>query len=94
MSFMTFTLDGRRDADYWDASTLSGVKRKRFWCRDADRDVEVLYQTHGLPGFRRIAGVKSCTAFDPRNDVTCSRRCLDADCRRIWELPLSFLIEK
>jgi hypothetical protein len=94
MSFMSFTLDGRRDAERWDESPQSGLKRERFWCRQADRDVEVLYRMRGLPGFRRIVGVKSCTAFDPRTAVACTRLCTDADHRRAWELPLSILIRK
>jgi hypothetical protein len=94
MSFMAHTLDGRRDADRWDDPPLSSVKRKRFWCRQAGRDVEVRYQTRGLPGLRWITGVKSCTAFDPRSAVTCTRKCIDPDTRRAWDVPLSMLIRK
>lgn len=94
MSFMTFTLDGRRDAERWNGASASGVTRKRFWCRQADRDVEVVYQTRGIGPFRWITGVKTCTAFDPRNEVTCTRKCIDADCRRQWDVPLSMLIQK
>jgi hypothetical protein len=93
MSFMTFTLDGRRDAEHWDDRPLSGRKKVRFWCRQAERDVEVMYQTRGLPGLRWITGVKSCTAFEPRTAVTCTRRCMDPDCRRGWDVPLSRLIQ-
>jgi hypothetical protein len=94
MSFMAFTLDGRRDADHWDNPPLCAVRRMRFWCHQAERDVEVVFQTRGLPGFRRVVGVKSCTAFEPRTDVTCTRRCTDPDHRRISEFPLSILIQK
>ena len=64
------------------------IRRRRFWCAQARRDVEVEFQEHGLPGFRWSAAVKSCSVFDPATAVACQRRCLDAQFRRQWDGPL------
>ena len=60
--------------------------RRRFWCRLAQRDVEVLFERRGL--LRRLASVRSCSAFEPATCVSCGRRCLDASYRRQWEAAL------
>ena len=52
--------------------------RRRFWCRQAGRMVDVTFATHGVPGLRMIDGVYRCTAFTPDGAVTCDRRCVDA----------------
>ncbi len=69
------------------------VRRHRFWCALRGRQVEVVLEERGLPGFRHAVGVRSCSVFDPPTAVTCRRRCLDADCRRQWEpaLPIHVL---
>lgn len=58
------------------------VRRRRFWCSQARRKVEVEFVDQGLPGSRRSANVWSCSAFDPPTAVSCRRECLDPDLRR------------
>lgn len=69
------------------------VRRRRFWCAQTRREVEVEFEEHGLPGFRRAVAVKGCSVFDPPTSVGCHRRCLDGDFRRQWPpaLPLGRL---
>lgn len=67
---------------------MDGVRRRRFWCAWSRREVEVEFETRGLPGFRRVVTVRSCSAFDPPTAIECRRRCLDAAFRRQWEPPL------
>ncbi len=55
-------------------------RRRRFWCRDAHREVEVEFEEHGLPGFGK-AIVLSCSVFDPPTAVSCHRDCVDPDKR-------------
>ena len=57
------------------------VGRRRFWCAQAERDVEVEFEERGLFGFRRPAAVRSCSLFDPPAHVRCRRACLDQDAR-------------
>lgn len=57
--------------------------QRRFWCPVSQRDVEVEFEVHGLPGLRRVVGVKACSVFDPPTAVHCDRRCLDPDFRRL-----------
>ncbi len=59
-------------------------RQRRFWCPEARREVEVEFEEHGIPGFRRAVAVKRCSVFDPPSAVICHRRCLDADFRRQW----------
>lgn len=66
----------------------SRVRRRRFYCARSGREVEVEFEEHGLPGFRRTVAVRSCSMFDPSTAVECGRRCLDSDFRRQWEPPL------
>ncbi len=63
-----------------------------FWCARSGREVEVEFEEHGLPGFRRAVAVKRCSVFEPSNAVGCGRRCLDADFRRQW--PAALPIER
>jgi hypothetical protein len=53
--------------------------RRRFWCVDANRDVEVEFIASGLPGFRRLRGVLRCPV-----NAGCRQGCLDAAFRRRW----------
>ena len=48
---------------------------RRFWCREARRDVEVQFGSSGSSGWRTV--VISCTAFAPATAVTCRRTCVD-----------------
>lgn len=57
------------------------VRRRRFWCVRARREVEVEFEEHGLIGFRRAVAVRSCSMFDPPTQVGCRRSCLDQDAR-------------
>lgn len=70
----------------------SAIRRRRFWCAQSRRDVEVEFEEHGLPGFRRAVAVRSCSVFDPPTAVRCKRRCLDAAYRRQWEPTLPVLM--
>jgi len=51
--------------------------RRRFWCEQAGRKVEVEFEEDGPPGHRRSIAVVSCTAFEPSTYVRCHRACLD-----------------
>jgi hypothetical protein len=57
------------------------VRRRVFWCAQAQRDVEVNIEERGLPGFRRRAAVVSCSAFESPTEVQCRRSCLDQSIR-------------
>lgn len=61
------------------------LRRRRFWCLASRREVEVEMEEVGVPGFRRAVAVRSCTAFDPATAVTCRRKCLEVDYRRVCE---------
>lgn len=50
--------------------------RRRFWCAEARRAVDVVFEEYGVPGWRRPFAVVTCSAFDPPADVRCSRDCL------------------
>ena len=56
-------------------------RRRRFWCCEAEREVEVEFEETGLPGFRHPVAVRSCSEFDPVTNVACRRRCLDSNVR-------------
>jgi len=60
------------------------IRRRRFWCAHVKREVEVLVEERGLPGFVHAASVASCSVFDPPAAVTCDRRCVSAEFRRRW----------
>ena len=68
-----------------------GASRRSFWCALKDQQVEVEFETKALLGFRRLTGVKRCSAFCQPNDIACSRRCLDSEFRGQWPsaLPLA-----
>jgi len=57
------------------------VRRRRFWCDQARREVEVEFEEQGLPGYRRPTAVLSCSVFEPPTAVQCRRACLDRDMR-------------
>jgi hypothetical protein len=77
--FMPFVLMAL--AILWDERRRLGRVR-RFRCRDADREVQVLF-----------AGgeVRACSAFEPVHAVTCDKRCRNAAYRRQWEPALPAL---
>ena len=57
-------------------------RRRRFWCAQAGREVEVEFEETGrLLGFRHPVAVRRCSEFDPATAVTCNQGCLDADAR-------------
>ena len=60
------------------------LRRRRFWCPEAQREVEVELEECGLPGLRWSAAVRRCSVFDPPTAVACQRRCLDPEFRRRW----------
>jgi hypothetical protein len=64
----------------------AGLVRRRFWCRFAEREVEVEFQRRGL--FRGARSVVACSAFEAGAPIACRRRCLDPAMRRQWEPPL------
>ena len=50
--------------------------RRRFWCEQAGREVDVEFEEDGPPRLRRFIAVVSCTAFEPSTHVQCDRACL------------------
>ncbi len=54
----------------------SRVARRRFWCAQAGREVDVELEEHGVPGLRQFIAVRRCSAFTPSTAVTCRRSCL------------------
>ena len=54
------------------------VRPRRFWCPATHRDVEVLFEEAGPPGFRQTLRVVECSAFEPALAVACRRGCEDA----------------
>lgn len=71
------------------------VRRRRFWCDQAQGEVEVEFEERGLLGFRRAVAVRSCSVFEPPTEVSCRRSCLDRAVRarlpmtlpRPWRFP-------
>jgi hypothetical protein len=59
-------------------SSRRTVRPRRFWCPAARRDVEVLFEEGGPPGFRQTLRVVGCSAFEPALAVACRRGCRDA----------------
>jgi hypothetical protein len=57
----------------------SSPVRRRFWCEQAGREVDVAFEEDGPPALRRYIAVVSCTAFSPSTLVQCHRACLDRD---------------
>lgn len=65
-----------------------GLRRRRFWCALRDQDVEVEFETSGMPGFARTVGVKRCSVFEEPDKVECGRHCLESRFRRQWPYAL------
>ena len=63
----------------------SAIRRRRFYCAQNGREVEVEFEERGVPGLRCAVSVRSCSVFDPPTAVDCRRRCLNSDFRRQWE---------
>ncbi len=61
---------------------VTRTRRLRFWCVEAQRNVEVELEECGLVGVRPRRNVKSCSAFDPPTAVMCDRTCLVRDVAR------------
>ena len=59
----------------WQERRRAGYVR-RFRCRDAGREVEVLFVGDEVRG---------CSAFHPAAAVTCRQACRDSAYRRQWE---------
>ncbi len=57
--------------------------RQHLWCSVVRREVEVDFEVRGVSGLRMPVAIRRCSAFDPPAAITCSRRCLDADHRRL-----------
>lgn len=72
------------------AGAMSWVvrRRRRFWCAQTRREVEVEFEEHGLPGLRWQGAVLSCSIFEPPTRVAYGRRCLSSAFRRQWPSPL------
>lgn len=49
-----------------------GILRKRFWCEDMDKQVEVEFLTSD----GKVYNVASCTAFEDKYCVTCGKACM------------------
>ena len=60
------------------AESGRAFRLRRFWCPVMGRDVQVLLEEAGFPGFRQVLGVKECSAFEPGQAITCRRACRDA----------------
>jgi hypothetical protein len=58
---------------------VSFPARRRFWCEQAGREVEVEFEEDGPPLLRRFTAVVSCTAFQPSTQMRCDRACLARD---------------
>jgi hypothetical protein len=63
------------------AASCRAVRPRHFWCSSAGRDVEVLFEESGPPGFRQTLRVVACSAFEPASAVACRRSCKDATYR-------------
>jgi hypothetical protein len=58
---------------------VSFPARRRFWCEQAGREVDVEFEEDGPPLLRRFTAVVSCTAFQPSTQLRCDRACLARD---------------
>jgi len=68
------------------------VRRRRgFRCPLVRREVEVEFEERHVLGFRRSAGVRSCSVFELPTAIECQRRCVDGAFRRQWEPALPVL---
>jgi hypothetical protein len=68
-----------------------GSRHRHFWCALKKEDVEVEFATRAVLGFRRIVGVRRCSAFEEPDQVACGRHCLESKFRSQWPyaLPLA-----
>ncbi len=57
------------------------ARRRRFWCHETQREVEVEFEERGFPGFRRPTAVLSCSVFEPPTAVRCRGSCLGYETR-------------
>jgi hypothetical protein len=73
------------------AGAARGSSLRHFWCGLRKQDVEVEFETRALLGFRRIVGVRRCSAFEEPDQVACGRYCLESKFRSQWPyaLPLA-----
>ena len=53
--------------------------RRRFWCDQAGREVDVAFEEDGPSSLPRFVAVVSCSAFEPSTHVRCDRACLGRD---------------
>lgn len=61
--------------------------RRRFWCAQMQREVEVEFVgRRAIPG-SAMAGVRRCSAFEPAEAITCRRACVDSLFRSRWPAP-------
>ena len=88
--WMEYPIESARNPRSLPPVTAIGpaARRRRFWCAEAGREVEVQFEERGFPGLRRSTAVKSCPVFHPPTAVACRRRCLDAPFPRRWEFAL------
>jgi hypothetical protein len=63
-------------------SIRRGTIRLQFWCREADRDVEVEFERVVPDG--ELLAVRGCSVFGG-GAVTCAEGCLDAAGRPRWK---------
>jgi hypothetical protein len=64
------------------AGSRRALRTRHFWCPSIGRDVQVLFEEWGPPGFREVLRVAECSAFEPASAIVCRRACVDATCRR------------
>lgn len=64
------------------STSARALRPRRFWCPSIGRDVQVLFEEWGPPGFRQVLRVAECSVFEPASAITCRRACLDRTCRR------------
>jgi hypothetical protein len=69
----------RRDPPFLAVLITGSPVRRRFWCEQAGREVDVAFEEDGPPALRRYIAVVSCTAFSPSTLVQCHRACLGRD---------------
>jgi hypothetical protein len=65
------------------AASFRALRLRRFWCPWVGRDVQVLFEEWGPPGFRQVLRLAECSAFEPAPAIACRRACLDETCRRL-----------
>ena len=59
---------------------VSFPARRRFWCEQAGREVDVEFEEDGPPPSPAIhRGGRRCTAFQPSTQMRCDRACLARD---------------